>query len=215
MPKSRKSVWVRPARAQLMPQNAGGQCKQKESHISGPHPLQRRLGFGVAGILFLNGLLLIKEELPVETDYGLAAQGSAGFHTTHWTVVLKAAQGQEPRGEVALSNLCRLYWSPLYAFARGRGYSSEDAQDLTQSFFLHLLKHHALTAVNPLKGKFRSFLLASFQNHLSDASDSARRLKRGGDKQFVQLDVEEAEKCANGIPEKLRLVKRALRSRLR
>jgi RNA polymerase sigma factor (sigma-70 family) len=130
----------------------------------------------------------------VETDYGLRAKGSAGFHTTHWTLVLKAAHGQEPGGDVALSNLCQLYWYPLYAFARRRGYSSEDAQDLTQSFFLHLLKHRALTAVDPLKGKFRSFLLASFQNHLSDAGDSTRRLKRGGDKQFVQLDAEEAEK---------------------
>jgi hypothetical protein len=65
---------------------------------------------------------------------------------------------------------------------------------LTESFFLHLLKHRALTSVDPLKGKFRSFLLASFQNHLSDASNSARRLKTGGDKQFVQLDAEEAEK---------------------
>ncbi len=130
----------------------------------------------------------------METDYALPAEGSASFHTTHWTVVLKAAQGQEPGGEAALSDLCRLYWYPLYAFARRRGHSPEDAQDLTQSFFLHLLKHRALTGVDPLKGRFRSFLLASFQNHLSDAGDSARRLKRGGDKQFVQLDAEEAEK---------------------
>jgi RNA polymerase sigma-70 factor (ECF subfamily) len=79
-------------------------------------------------------------------------------------------------------------------FARRRGHSPDDAQDLTQGFFLHLLKHRALTGVDPLKGKFRSFLLASFQNHLSDAGDRARRLKRGGDKQFVELDAEEAEK---------------------
>jgi hypothetical protein len=44
-----------------------------------------------------------------------------------------------------------------------------------------------------LKGKFRSFLLASFQNHLSDQIDRTRRLKRGGDKEFVRLDAEEAE----------------------
>ena len=93
-----------------------------------------------------------------------------------------------------MSDLCRLYWYPLYTFARRRGHSPDDAQDLTQGFFLHLLKHRALTGVDPLKGKFRSFLLASFQNHLSDAGDRARRLKRGGDKQFVELDAEEAEK---------------------
>ena len=93
----------------------------------------------------------------------------------------------------ALAELCRLYWYPLYIFARRRGYSPDDAQDLTQGFFLHVVEHRAFTGVDRLKGKFRSFLLASFQNHLSDAVDRARRLKRGGDKEFVQLDAEEAE----------------------
>jgi len=78
-------------------------------------------------------------------------------------------------------------------FARRRGQSPDDAQDLTQGFFLHLLEHRALAMVDRLKGKFRAFLLASFQNHLSDVTDRARRLKRGGDKEFVQLDAEEAE----------------------
>jgi RNA polymerase sigma-70 factor (ECF subfamily) len=64
---------------------------------------------------------------------------------------------------------------------------------LTQSFFLHLLEHRALASVDRLKGKFRSFLLASFQNHLSDQADHARRIKRGGGKEFVELDAEEAE----------------------
>ena len=82
---------------------------------------------------------------------------------------------------------------PLYMFARRRGHSPDDAQDLTQGFFLHLLEHRALAGIDRLKGKFRSFLLASFQNHLSDAADRARRLKRGKDKEFVQLAAEEAE----------------------
>jgi RNA polymerase sigma-70 factor (ECF subfamily) len=89
--------------------------------------------------------------------------------------------------------LCRLYWYPLYIFARRRGHSPDDAQDLTQIFFLHLLEYRALTGVDRLKGKFRSFSLASFQNHLSDAVDRARCLKRGGDKEFVQLDAQDAE----------------------
>jgi len=97
------------------------------------------------------------------------------------------------RGQSALAELCWLYWYPLYILARRRGHSADDAQDLTQGFFLHVVEHRALTGVDRLKGKFRSFLLASFQNHLSDVGDRARRLKRGGDKEFVQLDAEEAE----------------------
>jgi DNA-directed RNA polymerase specialized sigma24 family protein len=129
----------------------------------------------------------------VKRDHGPPAEGAASFHTTRWTIVMRAAQSQAQGGQSALAELCRLYWYPLYIFARRRGYSPDDAQDLTQGFFLHLLEHRALTGVDRLKGKFRSFLLASFQNHLSDAVDRARCLKRGGDKEFVQLDAEDAE----------------------
>jgi RNA polymerase sigma factor (sigma-70 family) len=120
-------------------------------------------------------------------------EGAASFHTTRWTIVMKAAQSQAQGGQAALADLCRVYWYPLYIFARRRGHSPDDAQDLTQSFFLHLLEHRALSGVDRLKGKFRSFLLASFQNHLSDAGDRARCLKRGGGKEFIELDAEEAE----------------------
>ena len=129
----------------------------------------------------------------MEEDNGPPAKGAASFHATRWTIVMKAAQSQAQGGPSALAELCRLYWYPLYIFARRRGHSPEDAQDLTQGFFLHLLERRALTGVDRLKGKFRSFLLASFQNHLSDVGDRARRYKRGGDKEFVRLDAEGAE----------------------
>ena len=133
-------------------------------------------------------------EFFVERDHGRLAEGVESFHTTRWTIVMRAAQSQAPWGQSALAELCRLYWYPLYTFSRRRGRSPEDAQDLTQSFFLHMVEHRAFKGVDRLKGKFRSFLLASFQNHLSDATDRGRRLKRGGDKNFVQLDAEDSEK---------------------
>jgi RNA polymerase sigma factor (sigma-70 family) len=129
----------------------------------------------------------------VKSDYGPPADGSASFHTTHWTIVMRAAQSQALGGQSALAELCRNYWYPLYMFARRRGHPPEDAQDLTQSFFLHLLGHRAFTSVDRLKGKFRSFLLASFQNHLCDQADRSRRLKRGGGREFVQLEAVEPE----------------------
>jgi RNA polymerase sigma-70 factor (ECF subfamily) len=73
---------------------------------------------------------------------------------------MRAAQNQTQGGQSALAELCRNYWYPLYMFARRRGHPPEDAQDLTQSFFLHLLEHRALKGVDRLKGKFRSFLLS-------------------------------------------------------
>jgi DNA-directed RNA polymerase specialized sigma24 family protein len=115
------------------------------------------------------------------------------FRTTHWSGILAAAESRIPGSQEALAELCRLYWYPLYAFARRRGYGPHDAQDLTQGFFLHLLENRFLKQVHPLKGKFRSFLLASFQNFASDQAARARCQKRGGDREFVFLDSEDAE----------------------
>src|ERR1700757_1640376 len=121
--------------------------------------------------------------------------GAAGaqFHTTLWTLVMVSAQSQAEGGKAALAELCRIYWYPLYSFARRRGHSPHDAQDLTQGFFMHLLEHKALTQVDRLKGKFRSFLLASFQNYLSNQAQRAHSLKRGKDYEFVSLDWASAE----------------------
>jgi DNA-directed RNA polymerase specialized sigma24 family protein len=103
--------------------------------------------------------------------------------------VLLSAQSQASGSQAALAQLCGTYWYPIYSFVRWRGFSPEDAQDLTQGFFLHLLDHKALSQVSPLKGKFRSFLLASLQNYLCDEADRARCLKRGGKIEFVPLDM--------------------------
>jgi RNA polymerase sigma factor (sigma-70 family) len=128
--------------------------------------------------------------------------GEAGqFHTTRWTLVMASARDQSQTGRAALAALCQIYWYPLYAFARRRGHSSHDSQDLTQGFFLRLLEHRALSAVDRLKGKFRSFLLACFQNYLSAETRRAHRLKRGGQCQFVSLDLESAENRYRYEPE--------------
>jgi DNA-directed RNA polymerase specialized sigma24 family protein len=120
----------------------------------------------------------------MKPEYDSRGVGEAQFHTTRWTLVVVSAH---------LAELCQLYWYPLYPFARRRGYSPHDAQDLTQGFFLHLLEHRALTQIDRLKGKFRSFLLASFQNYLSNESQRARSFKGASKDEFVSLDWESAE----------------------
>jgi RNA polymerase sigma factor (sigma-70 family) len=108
-------------------------------------------------------------------------------------VVLVSAQSQAPGSKAALAELCRLYWYPLYAYVRRRGHTPEETQDLTQGFFLHLLEHKTLGRADPLKGKFRSFLLGSLQNYLSSEAERARCLKRGGGVEFISLDLQDAE----------------------
>ncbi len=106
--------------------------------------------------------------------------GRRDFPTTHWTMVLNAADASRAEGRAALSSLCENYWYPLYAFARRRGYPAEEARDLTQDFFLRILEGRYLDRADREKGRFRSFLLTSFRYFLSDEGDRARALKRGG-----------------------------------
>jgi DNA-directed RNA polymerase specialized sigma24 family protein len=107
--------------------------------------------------------------------------------------VLLSAQSRAPGCGSALSELYRIYWYPLYAYVRRRGHASEDARDLTQGFFRHLLEHKTLARADHLKGKFRSFLLGLLQNYLLTEADRARCLKRGGGMKFVALDQQDAE----------------------
>ena len=71
---------------------------------------------------------------------------AALFASTRWTLVLAAAAtdvAEDARANQALAELCRIYWRPLYLFLRRQGIQSEDAQDLTQSFFVELIESHA------------------------------------------------------------------------
>jgi len=115
------------------------------------------------------------------------------FDKTRWSVVLQAVQSREPGAPQALAALCGRYWRPLYAFARRAGRSPEDAEDLVQGFFEHLFSSRGLATVDRSKGRFRSFLLASFQNFMADQSRMARAEKRGGRAQLIRLDCQDAE----------------------
>lgn len=120
---------------------------------------------------------------------GTLRQGGVPFATTHWSVIAACAS-DNGAAEAALAQLCRQYWPPLYSFARRRGYKPDDAQDVVQGFFGHLLESKAHTKAHRARGKFRSFLLTSFKHYISDSWDRERALKRGGGYQFVLLDEE-------------------------
>ncbi len=118
---------------------------------------------------------------------------AAGFRTTHWSVVLAARQGDDTQARLALSRLCRTYWYPLYAYARRRGLTPHDAQDLTQEFFARLLEKGWLADVGREKGRFRSFLLSAMNHFLANQWVRLKARKRGGGLAMVPLDAAEAE----------------------
>jgi RNA polymerase sigma-70 factor (ECF subfamily) len=107
---------------------------------------------------------------------------AVNFETTNWSLVVRANASNADVRRIALAGLCEAYWYPLYSFARRRGCDHEEASDLTQGFFLHLVeKKHSLDGLTPARGRFRAFLLASFKNFQSDARQCAGARKRGGD----------------------------------
>jgi RNA polymerase sigma-70 factor (ECF subfamily) len=121
--------------------------------------------------------------------------GSGAFAPTRWSVVL-AAKGPTPGTQArrALGDLFLIYWSPLYFYSRRCWrHSHEEAEDLVQQFFTRLLDKGGLTSAERSKGKFRSFLLASFKHFLANDWDRKQTKKRGGGRRLLPLDLSGVE----------------------
>ena len=110
------------------------------------------------------------------------------FSTTHWSVVLLAGQSVSPESSEALEKLCHAYWQPIFQFARRKGWSEEDAKDLTQQFFARLLQRRDFSNLDPRRGKFRTFLLAAFTHFMANEHDRINALKRGGGNTIISLE---------------------------
>jgi len=114
------------------------------------------------------------------------------FATTRWSVVLRATGKDGGASNEALADLCETYWYPLYAYARRRGYSCEDAQDVTQSFFARLLAGDLLARATPERGRFRAYLLVAFKYFIGHTQQRAAAAKRGGPLRFASLQDAES-----------------------
>ena len=134
-----------------------------------------------------------ESDVPGTTSTGVEPSARSAFVTTHWSAVVSAGRNDTTRAGDALAKLCQTYWFPLYAYARRRGHSPEDAQDLTQEFFARLLEKNWVGDADQSKGRFRSFLLLAMNRFLSDEWDKARAQKRGGGVPLVPLQFDTAE----------------------
>lgn len=122
----------------------------------------------------------------MSTGNSSSSEPSDLFATTRWTVVLAA--GEKEQASLALEELCRVYWYPIYAYVRRRCDSKEDAEDLTQAFFARFLQKNYLEGLNAERGRFRAFLLAALKNFLANEWDRQRSQKRGG--HLIQLSLD-------------------------
>jgi len=127
------------------------------------------------------------------TPHVASDHGPRRFETTHWSIVQAAAGDDTTAAQSALAALCQTYWWPLYWFARRRGASVEDAQDLTQGFLTRLIDKHDVRQARPERGRFRTFLLAAFTHYSLNAAQHDRAQKRGGGHALLSLEFETAE----------------------
>lgn len=125
----------------------------------------------------------------------LSPATEGGFPETRWTRVLAVQNGvgSSPDADKALSELCEIYWLPIYAYARRRGESPHEAEDSTQEFFSMVLSRELFAKADKDIGKLRTFLLGAFNIFSAERNRAAKRLKRGGGQRFVPLDTEIGE----------------------
>ncbi|HUF63794.1 MAG TPA: sigma factor [Verrucomicrobiales bacterium] len=134
------------------------------------------------------------EDQEGQPDPGFATQeGPQAFPPTRWTLLLEMQEDSETTRFRALSELCRIYWYPIYAFVRRKGYRPADAEDFTQEFFRRLLAHDSLVAVDRSKGRLRSYLLTSVSRLITEDWRKRSAQKRGGGSLPVSIEAAAAE----------------------
>lgn len=109
------------------------------------------------------------------------------FDTTRWSLILHAGgQGDDAHG--ALEALCRIYRPPVLAYVRAHRATREEAEDLTQAFFAHLLEHQLAARADRERGRFRAFLLTSLKHFLASEFARSTAQRRGGGLDDLPLD---------------------------
>lgn len=130
----------------------------------------------------------------IDSAFILLDMDPQSFHTTRWSLVLQLRVDADPaRTQAALSELCARYWFPLYAFLRGHAESPEEAEDLTQGFFEHLITSDLLRHADPEKGRLRAFLLGCLKHYRGMQWRKRVALRRGGSDPGIPLDGLAAE----------------------
>ncbi len=129
------------------------------------------------------------------------------FLTTHWSLIQTVGQDEDQDKDHTLINLLiKRYWKPVYCYLRRRGYSNEQAKDLTQGFFFDVaLGRHLIEKADPDKGRFRSFLLMALKRYLLTVRDKEATQKRIPQSKLASLETikedELLQACTQLTPE--------------
>lgn len=131
---------------------------------------------------------------PEEPGFG---EGGGDFPETRWSMIAAAKDSSDPTYRRRLEELCRAYWRPVYAFLRFRqGLGPEEARDVTQEFFIHLLEGAILERADRSRARFRAYLKACLANFASHIREAKGRLKRGGGARHFPIEFSPEEESA-------------------
>jgi DNA-directed RNA polymerase specialized sigma24 family protein len=114
---------------------------------------------------------------------------SSSLHSTRWTLV-RRAQGDGAEARAALSELCEIYYEPVLQFTCRWCGDADRARDLAHGFFEDLLGRESIGAADPVKGRFRTYLLGSVKHFLARHREREGATKRGGD--FTRVPLEDS-----------------------
>ena len=125
--------------------------------------------------------------------------GGDRFPPTRRSVIEAVGSIDAEERERALETLCAAYWRPIYKYVRLRwNRPAEEAQDLTQGFFVEALERELLKKFDPKKARLRTYLRVCADSFVSNEDKASRRQKRGGSVAHVALDFAAAEEELGG-----------------
>ncbi|MCX6875611.1 MAG: hypothetical protein NTW21_17660 [Verrucomicrobia bacterium] len=97
------------------------------------------------------------------------------YPNTRWSLLTRAAGGDDAVAMKALDELARIYQRPVYLSVVARGYPREDAEDHTQSFLAAFIHAGSFQRADPAQGRLRCYLSRALSNFLNKARRTERR----------------------------------------
>lgn len=124
----------------------------------------------------------------------------APFPATRPSVIRALDHDDRETRDRARDTLAATYWKPVYKYIRLRWNASrEDAEDLTQDFFVQAFDRATFERYDAGRARFRTFLRTCIDGTVTNARRDANRVKRGGAVTFVPMDFAGAELELAGV----------------
>lgn len=137
--------------------------------------------------------------MPFDDYTDMGGIGEA-FLTTHWSLIETIGVADNDKNQALIELLLKNYWKPVYCYLRRRGYSNEQAKDLTQGFFHEVvLNQRLIQKADQAKGRFRSFLLLALNRYLLKVGREETSLKRMPKGRLVSWDTKLMAELPHGV----------------